>query len=259
MGRGFGGAVLRVFGARDHTATVVETVTIAPHLLRVRLTSPTLFDDAVVEPAAWLRFWIPDPAKPSTEHQRAYTITEADVATGTFAVDVVLHEPVGPGARWARDVQPGAEICVMSLTGSQRFRIPDQQPAGYLLIGDSASIPAINGIIAAVPAEVPIELYLELHDDNDRLIPLSEHPRLRLHWTPRRDTAALAEAIENQDWSDWFAWATPEAGTLKHVRSRLRNSLGFTKSQMHAQAYWTAGRAMGTLRTPDHRGAADRS
>ena len=39
----------------------------------------------------------------------------------------------------------------MSLMGSSRFDKPDEQPAGYLLIGDSASIPGINGIIGSRP------------------------------------------------------------------------------------------------------------
>ena len=80
---------------------------------------------------------------------------------------------------------------------SSRFDTPDEQPAGYLLIGDSASIPGINGIIGIVPDDVPIEVYLEQHDDNDRLIPIAEHPRLRLHWVVRRDEKSLAAAIEN--------------------------------------------------------------
>ncbi|WP_139807666.1 ABC transporter ATP-binding protein, partial [Mycobacterium avium] len=35
---------------------------------------------------------------------------------------------------------------------------------------------------------------------------------------------------------------------LKHVRARLRDEFGFPKSEVHAQAYWSAGRAMGTRR-----------
>ena len=182
MARGFQGAMLRGFGARDHTATVLETVRIAPHFVRIRMESPTLFEDAQAEPAAWLRFWFPDPEGSSTEFQRAYTISEADVPAGRFAVDVVLHDPAGPASLWARTVEPGATIAVMSLMGSSRFDTPDEQPAGYLLIGDSASIPGINGIIGIVPDDVPIEVYLEQHDDNDRLIPLAQHPRLRVHW-----------------------------------------------------------------------------
>jgi ATP-binding cassette subfamily B protein IrtA len=251
MERGLQGAVLRGFGARDHTATVLETIRIAPHFVRVRMTSPTLFEDAVVEPTAWLRFWFPDPDGSNTQFQRAYTICEGDAATGRFAVDVVLHEPAGPASRWALTVEPGAKIAVMSLMGSARFAPPDEQPAGYLLIGDSASIPGMNGIIATVPHDVPIELYLEQHDDNDALIPLAPHPLLRVHWVVRRDQTSLATAIEPRDWSNWYAWATPEAATLKHVRSRLRDEFGFPKSEMHAQAYWSAGRAMGTRRTSE--------
>ena len=248
MARGFQGAMLRGFGARDHTATVLETIWIAPHFVRIRMESPTLFADAEAEPAAWLRFWFPDPDGSTTEFQRAYTISESDVAAGRFAVDVVLHEPAGPASTWARTVEPGATIAVMSLMGSSRFDTPDEHPAGYLLIGDSASIPGINGIVGIVPDDVPIEVYLEQHDDNDPQIPIAQHPRLRLHWVSRRDEKSLASAIETRDWSDWYCWATPEATTLKHVRTRLREDFGFPKSEIHAQAYWSAGREMGTRR-----------
>lgn len=248
MARGLQGVMLRSFGARDHTATVLETVRIAPHFVRVRMTSPTLFEDVDAEPAAWLRFWFPDPDGSKTEFQRAYTISEADPAAGRFAVDVVLHDPAGPASRWARTVQPGATIAVMALMGSSRFDVPDEQPAGYLLIGDSASIPGMNGIIGVVPDDVPIEMYLEQHHDDDTLIPIAVHPRLRVHWVARRDEKSLAAALESRDWSNWYAWATPEATTLKHVRARLRDEFGFPKSEVHAQAYWSAGRAMGTRR-----------
>jgi ATP-binding cassette subfamily B protein IrtA len=248
MARGFQGAMLRGFGARDHTATVIETVQIAPHFVRVRMESATLFEEAQAEPAAWLRFWFPDPEGSKTEFQRAYTISETDVPAGRFAVDIVLHDPAGPASLWARTVKPGATIAVMSLMGASRFDVPDEQPAGYLLIGDSASIPGMNGIAGVVPDDVPIEMYLEQHDDNDTLIPLAQHPRLQAHWVSRRDEKSLAAAIEIRDWSDWYAWATPEATTLKHVRTRLRDEFGFPKSEIHAQAYWSAGRAMGTRR-----------
>jgi ATP-binding cassette, subfamily B, bacterial IrtA/YbtP len=248
MARGIQGVILRGFGARDHTATVVETVYIAPHFVRLRMVSPTLFEDVKVEPAAWLRFWFPDPNGSNTEFQRAYTISEADVPAGRFAVDIVLHDPAGPASLWARAVEPGTTIAVMSLMGSARFNAPDEERAGYLLIGDSAAIPGMNGIVASVPDDVPIEMYLEQHDDNDPLIPLAKHPRLRAHWVARRDEKSLAEAIESRNWSDWYAWVTPEAATLKHLRKRLRDEFGFPKSEIHAQAYWSAGRAMGTRR-----------
>ena len=89
MARGLQGALLRGFGARDHQVTVTDTVMVAPHVVRVRFTAPTVFEDLAVEPTAWLRFWFPDPDGGSTEFQRAYTLSEADEPAGTFAVDVV--------------------------------------------------------------------------------------------------------------------------------------------------------------------------
>ncbi|MFJ4770799.1 ABC transporter ATP-binding protein/permease [Streptomyces uncialis] len=247
MSRGFQGAVLRGFGARDHEATVVEKVLLAPHFVRVRLVSPTLFGDVVAGPTAWLRFWIPDPDGADTEHQRAYTITEADPETGAFAVDFVLHEPAGPGSRWAALAEPGARVPVMSL-GSTNFEPADEPPAGYLLFGDAASIPAINSILGVVPHGVPVELYLEEHSADDRLIPLAAHPRLRLHRVPRGDGTRLAAAIEARDRSDWSAWIATEQTSFKLVRKRLREEFGFPKPELTGRAYWIHGRAMGKLR-----------
>ncbi|CAJ1503236.1 ABC transporter ATP-binding protein/permease [[Mycobacterium] burgundiense] len=250
MARGFQGVMMKGFGARDHEATVLETVLLAPRFLRVRMVSPTLFEDAEAEPTSWLRFWFPDPDGTDTEFQRGYTISESDVDTGHFAIDVVLHEPAGPATTWARNAKPGDTVPVVVL-GSKGFSVPEDptdQPAGYLLIGDPAAIPAINGIIGAVPDDLPIEVYLEYHDDDDLLIPLAQHPRLRVQWVPRTDTGSLAAAVEVRDWSDWYAWVTPEAGTLKALRTRLRDEFGFPKSEMHPQAYWTEGRAMGSKR-----------
>lgn len=256
MARGFQGVMMRGFGARDHQATVVETIYLTPNLVRLRMVSPTVFEDAVAEPTSYLRFWVPDPDGSKTEFQRGYTMSEMDPATGHFAVDVVLHEPSGPASKWARAAKPGDSIPVMSL-GSTGFTVPEELPAGYLLIGDAAATPAINGIIGALPQDIPIEVYLEEHDENDLLIPIAEHPRLRVHWVKRHDTTSLAAAIEARDWSDWYCWVTPEAGSLKHLRTRLKDEFGFPKSELHAQAYWTEGRAMGTDRTEETENPAE--
>ncbi|RFU83456.1 iron ABC transporter permease, partial [Streptomyces triticagri] len=247
MARGFQGAVLRGFGARDHEARVVEKLRLAPHFVRVRFVSATLFDEVVAEPTAWLRFWFPDPDGGDTEHQRAYTITEADPETGAFAVDFVLHEPAGPASRWAALATPGTRVPVMSL-GSSKFEVGSELPAGYLLFGDSASIPAVNSILGVVPDEVPVELYLEEHGPDDRLIPLADHPRLRLHRVPRGDGTRLAAAVEARDWSDWYAWIAAEQTSFKLVRKRLREEFGFPKTDLTGRAYWIHGRAMGKYR-----------
>ncbi len=248
--RGFNGVIMRSYGARDHEATVTGVEQIAPHFVRVRMTSPTLLKDVVVSPTAYLRFWFPGVDDPEVEHQRAYTLAEVDEQSGAFAVDVVLHEPAGPASAWCQRAEPGMTVAVTTL-GSSRFDLPEDLPTGYLLIGDSASLPAIDAILRVIPAEVPIEVYLEEHDEHDRSIPLHAHPRARVHWVPRRGEASLAAAIEARDWSNWYAWAAPESGSLKHLRTRLRDEFGFPKSEIHAQAYWYYGRPFGNKRPKD--------
>ncbi|MEV0360006.1 ATP-binding cassette domain-containing protein [Nocardia sp. NPDC050697] len=251
--RGFQGAVLRGFGVVYHTATVLGTEQTTPRLLRVWLTAPTLFAEISVEPTAWLRFWFPDPEGSESEFQRGYTIAEAEPETGRFAVDFVLHEPAGPASAWATRVTGGETIEVTSF-GSKNFHVGDDLPAGYLLIGDSASIPAINTILAAVPPQVAVEVYLELHHDDDLLIPLTPHPLARVHWVPRSAESALGEALETRDWANWYCWAGPESASLKHVRTRLKE-FGFPKSDIYAQAYWVHGRSMGKSRDAAERDA----
>ncbi|WP_269811955.1 ABC transporter ATP-binding protein/permease [Nocardia acididurans] len=239
---------MNAIGVRYHTATVLATEQTTPRLLRVWLSSDTLFDEITLEPTAWLRFWFPDPDGSETEFQRGYTIAEADHVTGRFAVDFVLHEPAGPASAWASTASAGATIEVASL-GSRGFPIPEDLPAGYLLIGDSASIPAINTVLAAVPSHVPIEVYLEQHDAEDLLIPLTEHPLARVHWVRRDSEESVAAALEARDWSNWYGWAGMESKSLKHIRARLKEEFGFPKSEFYSQAYWMHGRAMGKARS----------
>ncbi len=81
---------------------------------------------------------------------------------------------------------------------------------------------------------------------------MADHPLLEKHWVPRSGATSLAAAIEDRDWSNWYAWAGPESGSLKHLRTRLRDDFGFPpKSEVHAQAYWYHGRAMGKLRSTE--------
>jgi ATP-binding cassette, subfamily B, bacterial IrtA/YbtP len=250
MGRGLQGALLRGFGGRDHEATVTEVSRMAPHFVRITMSSPSVFEDVTVEPTAFLRFWFPDPEGSDSEFQRVYTIVWAEPDTGRFAVDVVLHEPSGPASHWAARAEPGMTLPVVSL-GSRGFAVPDELPAGFLLIGDTASIPAINSILDVLPPDVDVEVYLERHTSDDDLIPITDHPRRSLHRVDRTDELALAAAIEDRDWSDWYAWAGPEAASLKVLRKRLREAFGFPKTDLHAQAYWNQGREMGSRRDSD--------
>lgn len=246
--RGFTGVMMRGYGAVDHEVTVTGSELLAPKFRRIVMHSPTLLQNATVAPTAHLRFWFPDPDDPEVEQQRGYTLAWADQDSGTFACDFVLHEPAGPASAWAATAEPGTTVQATSL-GSTRFDLPEELPAGYLLMGDAASTPAINAILSELPAEVPAEVYLEEHDPDDRLIPLTHHPRATIRWVTRVDETTLAAAIEARDWSDWYVWTASESGSLKLLRKRLKEEFGFPRSETHAQAYWYYGRAFGSNRS----------
>ena len=142
----------------------------------------------------------------------------------------------------------GVLVLAAMIYGSTTFEVPDQPATGYLLIGDSASIPAIASIIEALPSEAHIECYLEEHDPADHEIPLPEHPGATVYWVPRQGPGSLTAAIPARDYGGWYAWVAPESGSLKALRPRLRNEFGFTKATSYIQAYWVEGKTMGTRR-----------
>lgn len=136
----------------------------------------------------------------------------------------------------------------MTSLASTAFKVADPLPHGYLLVGDAAAIPAVNDVINALPGTVPVELYMELHNDQDKAIPLASHPALRVHWIDRKDETSLAQAIESRDWSGWQAWVATEAGSLKHLRTKVRSEFALTGSSLAARAYWYEGRPFGKRR-----------
>lgn len=247
MSRGFNGALMRAFGAHDHVATVTAVEHITPHCTRIAFHSDTLFDEAQDFPTAFVRGWFPD--RKGKQFQRAYTFSSADADAGDFTMDFVLHEPAGPASAWAASAGPGDELAVIWMS-AMPFEVPDEnRPSGYLLIGDSASLPALNAVVGTIPDDIPVELYLEQHDALDHDLPLARHPRMRVHWVHRTGPQSLAAAVADRDWSNWKAWACPESGSLKELRKRFKE-FGFPRAELHVQAYWAQGKAMGKERDP---------
>ncbi|MGP5929719.1 ABC transporter ATP-binding protein/permease [Corynebacterium glyciniphilum] len=248
MSKGFQGAVLHGLGAKDHVLTVTETQWRTSNMLRVTFHSDTILSTDGEAPAAWMRAWFPDPDGGSKQFQRGYTFAETDPSTGTLAVDFVIHHPMGPASWWAQNCQPGDTI-EATRYGETDFTLLDPAPAGYLLLGDLASYPAITQLAAAVPAEVPVVVYLEKHADADEESPLPEGPNITAAWVESfPDGQGLAQAISGGDWEGWYAWVTGEVTATRHAKTVLQRDAHLNRGTLHAQGYWVAGRAMGKSR-----------
>ena len=248
MGKGIQGAVLKGLGAREHVLTVMGREYRADHFVRVFLHSDTLLTPEGEAPGNWVRAWFPDPDGGAKQFQRGYTLAEADPGTGEFAIDFVIHHPMGPAAYWATTCEPGDQIVAMRL-GEEPFELLDPAPRGYLFLGDLASYPAIHALASSIPPEHPVVVYLEQHDERDVELPLPEGPNIEARWVDELpDGQGLAQAISGRDWTGWYAWVTAESLATRRARTPLEREFGLNRATLHAQAYWVKGRAMGKSR-----------
>jgi len=248
VGKGIQGAVLKGLGAREHVLTVMGREYRADHFVRVFLRSDTLLAPGGEAPGNWVRAWFPDPGGGAKQFQRGYTLVEADPGTGEFAIDFVIHHPIGPAAYWATTCEPGDQIVAMRF-GEEPFELLDPAPAGYLFLGDLASYPAIHALASSIPQEHPVVVYLEQHDERDVQLPLPSGPNIEARWVDELpDGQGLAQAISGRDWTGWYAWVTAESLATRRARTPLEREFGLNRATLHAHAYWVRGRAMGKSR-----------
>ena len=118
----------------------------------------------------WIRGWFPDGDR---SHQRGYTLVNPDPEAGTVDIDFAMHD--GLATRWAQGAERGDKLEVTVL--GSNFDLPKPDPAGYLIVGDTASLPAINSLLAAI-GDIPAQVFLEAGHDDDRQLPVDgSYPR----------------------------------------------------------------------------------
>jgi NADPH-dependent ferric siderophore reductase len=233
--RGFPGAVLKLLGARDYELTVTRREEITQHYLRLGFRAGGLLNDRAVHPTMWIRLWFPDGDR---LHQRAFTLVNPNVETDSFDIEFALHD--GRAAHWAREAQVGDTI-VANVLGS-KFRMPDPAPSGYVIVGDTASLPAINTLLPAI-GDVPAHVWLEWVHDDDRDLPVAATDHTTVNWIERTDAGSgLVEAVRAAafDGSDHFGWIACDTKTTRSLVNVLRGPYGFARNAIKAQAYWVA-------------------
>lgn len=231
--RGLQGALVKLWRGGDYQLTVTGRTEITANYLRLHFTSGDLLVDRPVHPTMWVRGWFPDGAK---SHQRGYTLVNPDPAAGTLDIDFALHE--GLATRWAREAEPGDTLDV-TLLGSD-FTLPEPAPEGYVLVGDTASLPAINSLLAAI-GDAPVRLFLESAHHDDRDLPVAGDVEVR--WVDRKNAGeALVEAVaaEAFDATDHFGWVACDSHTTRAVVKVLRDDYQIARKSIKARGYWEA-------------------
>jgi NADPH-dependent ferric siderophore reductase len=232
--RGLTGALVKLWRGGDYELTVTGRTELTPNYLRLHFAGKELLSDRPLHPTMWVRGWFPDGAK---SHQRGYTLANADPEAGTVDIDFAMHD--GLATRWAKLAQPGDTLEVTVL--GSNFALPEPAPAGYVVVGDAASLPAINSLLEAI-GETPTKVFLEAAHDDDRELPVGTSD---VTWVDRKNAGqALAEAVgaASFDAADHFGWVACDNRTTRAVAKIFREDYKIPRKSMKAQGYWEASR-----------------
>ncbi|MQA34812.1 siderophore-interacting protein [Modestobacter roseus] len=243
MQHGWEGVVLRAMRGKDFVLTVRGSERVGERYQRITVTDGGLLTACPPHPAMWIRLWFAHEGRP---HQRAYTLVDPDPVAGTFGLEFALHD--GPAADWSVAVWPGSTIDA-TVQGTRAEQAPPGTRAMHL-VGDPASLPAVNSLLDAHPT-TPARVWLEAGHPADRELPVRAGDGHEVVWVDRdgapgravRDavTAAWAGRSAGEPAADpardWF-WVACEAAASRELGRHLRRDLGVTKERVSALGYW---------------------
>lgn len=236
MGRGMTGLILKAMRADDYVFTVLSAEAVGEHYHRIRFDGGTFLLNNPWFPTMWVRMWVPKSGEATNDAdegdlvQRGYTILAPE---GTeFTVEFAMHD--GPAPRWARDAQPGDRIAA-TMMGAELTIPEDPAPSEYVLVGDAASIPAINSILASTDA--PCRVFLEFQHAAERDLPVRSE---NVTWVPREGRGATLVSTVNRARipSDAFLFVAAETKATREITKAAKKDFGLPKERIKSQAYW---------------------
>ncbi|WP_030159127.1 siderophore-interacting protein [Streptomyces sp. NRRL S-244] len=240
VGKGWEGVVLRLLRGKDFTFTVTGAEEVTEHYRRVYVEDGGLLAAAgeSLHPTMWVRLWFDNAGKP---HTRAYTLVDPDPQAGTFALEFALHD--GPASAWARAAKAGDTIeATVQGTG---FTAPAPEPERLLVIGDPASVPAINSLLDAYPRTLAT-IWLETQHASDAGLPVRLDPDRHEIRRVGRAGSALVEQVKAElpelvaDPEAAYVWLACDTATTRTLTAYLRKDLALPKQRVNGLGYWRA-------------------
>lgn len=219
-------------------AEQVELVT--PHMKRITVDGSCLspFRDGL--PAQWLKVFVP-----GATAGRAYTVRRFDPVSKKLDLDFVLHGDDGPASAWAARVKPGDTFRVSGTHPRSGFAI-EPPAARYLLFGDETALPAIGGILEALPTHVQADAFVEVADAYEEQV-IESVAAVNLTWLHRKaveDEASgledAARAIPRPD-ENTVIWIAAESSVVAVLRRLALSEWGVDRRRVHAAGYWKRG------------------
>ena len=245
MKRNWEALVLKAMGGRDFRLTVLGTESVDGHYQRLLLDGGGLLEACEAHPTMWIRLWFDNDGR---MHQRAYTLVDPDPATGRFSLEFAIHD--GCAARWATTAQIGDTISA-TVQGSA-FDLPDPAPEHLYLVGDAASLPAVNSLLDA-SADIPATVWLEYAHEGEKALHAARpgrtttSPGCPAARTGRQLVDTVCAALPADDGRPTTGWPARRAST-RGITRHIRRTLGVDKHRL-TSARLLEGRVRGRLGT----------
>ncbi|WP_129310061.1 siderophore-interacting protein [Streptomyces sp. L2] len=243
---------------KTHTARVVRTERLTPHMRRVVLGGEglagfaadtctdhyvkLLFGPAGVtypEPfdLEGIRAEFPREQWPVT---RTYTVRAWDPEQRELTLDFVVHGDEGLAGPWAGRVQPGETVRFMGPGGAYA---PDPAADWHLLAGDESALPAIARALETLPPGARAHAFVEVSGPEEEQKIDSDVDVVWLHRGERPVGEALLAAVRSLHFPQGRpqAFVHGEAGFVKELRRLLRVERGIPREDLSISGYWRLG------------------
>ncbi|MES2053828.1 MAG: siderophore-interacting protein [Pseudomonadota bacterium] len=233
---------------------------LSPAMRRITLKGTELEGFAPEAPASYLKLIFPEPGQsepdrplpdaPRPKSMRTYTPLAVRPEVHEVDVDFVLHGE-GPASTWASQAKVGQVIYLM---GPGPGYALDKTAAQHLLIADDSALPAVENILAALPASANVQLLVEVISAQEERA-LQSPATVSAQWLPRgTDHRAAGQPLEKALRAmppvpaGTRVYLACEAAAMRRIRKLLTDELGINRSQIVGRGYWK----LDTANHPDH-------
>jgi len=243
---------------RPHSARVVRTERLTPHMQRVVLggeglaefTAGTSTDhyvkllfgaDGVTYPEPFdmtrIREEFPREQWPVT---RTYTVRAWDPEQRELTLDFVIHGDEGLAGPWATRVRAGEVVRFLGPGGAYA---PAADADWHLLAGDESALPAIAATLEAMPDGAQVRAFVEIAGPEEEQKIDSGVEVVWLHRGGRPAGEALVAAVRALEFPAGrvHAFVHGEAGFVKELRRLLRVERGVPREDISISGYWRLG------------------
>ncbi|MGI5442269.1 siderophore-interacting protein [Streptomyces shenzhenensis] len=243
---------------KPHSAQVVRTERLTPHMQRVVLGGAGLADFAadtctdhyvkLLFPAGGatypepfdmerIRAEFPREQWPVT---RTYTVRGWDAEHRELTLDFVVHGDEGLAGPWALRVRPGETVWFMGPGGAYA---PDTRADWHLLAGDESALPAIARALETLPPGARAHAFVEVSGPEEEQKIDCDVAVVWLHRGDRPVGDALVEAVRALEFPAGrvHAFVHGEAGFVKELRRLLRVEYAIPREDLSISGYWRLG------------------